>query len=81
MEEALLPGASQRRISDQVQCNAAGVLAGMAEAVDLYHIKMHYFTSHPKLNYYAIVPVSFHALRHLTLEQVALPACIAHSRR
>ncbi len=31
--------------------------AGMAEAVDLYHIKTHYFTSHPKLNYYAIVPV------------------------
>ncbi|KAK9835349.1 hypothetical protein WJX81_004140 [Elliptochloris bilobata] len=30
---------------------------GMAEAVDLYHIKTHYFTSHPKLNYYAIVPV------------------------
>ena len=32
--------------------------AGMAEAVDLYHIKTHYFTAHPKLNYYAIVPVS-----------------------
>ncbi|KAG2426855.1 hypothetical protein HYH02_014708 [Chlamydomonas schloesseri] len=29
---------------------------GMKPAVDMYHIKTHYFTSHPKLNYYAIVP-------------------------
>ena len=39
-------------------CSRSGCArAGMAEAVDLYHIKTHYFTSHPKLNYYAIVPV------------------------
>ena len=28
----------------------------MAASVNMYHIKTHYFTSHPKLNYYAIVP-------------------------
>ena len=37
----------------------------MAEAVDLYHIKTHYFTSHPKLNYYAVVPVSLTARKPL----------------
>uniref|UniRef100_A0A7S0VA80 GST C-terminal domain-containing protein n=1 Tax=Polytomella parva TaxID=51329 RepID=A0A7S0VA80_9CHLO len=26
------------------------------KSVDMYHIKTHYFTSHPKLNHYAIVP-------------------------
>lgn len=28
----------------------------MAESVDIHHIKTHYFTSHPTLNHYAIVP-------------------------
>ncbi len=52
----------------------------MAEAVDLYHIKTHYFTSHPKLNYYAVVPVCLHPLHHLPHERVALPACSARLR-
>ncbi|KAI7842386.1 hypothetical protein COHA_004025 [Chlorella ohadii] len=30
---------------------------GVAASVNLDHIKVHYHTSHPKLNYYAIVPV------------------------
>lgn len=30
---------------------------GITESVNMRHIKVHYFTSHPKLNYYAIVPV------------------------
>lgn len=30
---------------------------GMRESINMQHIKTHYFTSHPKLNYYAIVPV------------------------
>jgi len=30
---------------------------GFAETVNMYHIKTHYFTSHPVLNNYAIVPV------------------------
>ena len=30
--------------------------AGVAASVNIDHIKTHYFTSHPKLNYYAIVP-------------------------
>jgi glutathionyl-hydroquinone reductase len=29
---------------------------GIKESVDMWHIKTHYYTSHPKLNYYAIVP-------------------------
>jgi len=29
---------------------------GVAETVNMQHIKMHYFTSHPKLNSYAIIP-------------------------
>jgi len=31
--------------------------AGLTETVNMYHIKTHYFTSHPTLNHYAIVPV------------------------
>jgi len=30
---------------------------GIKESVNMQHIKWHYFTSHPKLNFYAIVPV------------------------
>ena len=30
---------------------------GFAETVNMYHIKTHYYTSHPVLNHYAIVPV------------------------
>lgn len=30
---------------------------GMAAAVNMAHIKTHYFTSHPVLNTYAIVPL------------------------
>ena len=32
------------------------VCAGIKESVNMQHIKMHYYTSHPKLNYYAVVP-------------------------
>jgi hypothetical protein len=46
----------------------------MAEAVDLYHIKTHYFTSHPKLNYYAIVPAR-------SLAPSSLPAPLASAWR
>ena len=30
---------------------------GMRESVDMWHIKTHYFTSHPGLNQHAVVPV------------------------
>jgi len=30
---------------------------GMTAAVNMRHIKTHYFTSHPQLNTYAIIPV------------------------
>lgn len=30
---------------------------GIKQSVDMWHIKVHYFSSHPKLNPYAIVPV------------------------
>lgn len=30
---------------------------GIKESTNMYHIKTHYFTSHPNLNYFAIVPV------------------------
>ena len=39
--------------------------------MDLYHIKTHYFTAHPKLNYYAVVPVS------LTMTQLLHPYVFA----
>ncbi|KXZ42325.1 hypothetical protein GPECTOR_161g124 [Gonium pectorale] len=29
---------------------------GLGRAVNMFHIKTHYFTSHPRLNYYAVVP-------------------------
>jgi putative glutathione S-transferase len=29
---------------------------GIAPAVNMSHIKTHYFTSHPKLNCYAVIP-------------------------
>lgn len=29
---------------------------GVSASVNMYHIKTHYFTSHPRLNFYAIVP-------------------------
>ena len=29
----------------------------MAKSVNLDHIKTHYYTSHPKLNTYAVIPV------------------------
>ncbi|CAM9376952.1 unnamed protein product [Heterosigma akashiwo] len=32
------------------------VMPGVAETVHMDHIKNHYFTSHPKLNTYAVVP-------------------------
>ena len=31
--------------------------AAIGKSVNMWHIKQHYFTSHPRLNYYAIVPV------------------------
>lgn len=30
---------------------------GVAASVNITHIKTHYFTSHPRLNYYAIIPL------------------------
>jgi len=30
---------------------------GIGRSTNMYHIKTHYFTSHPTLNHYAIVPV------------------------
>ena len=32
--------------------------AALKKSINMWHIKHHYFTSHPRLNYYAIVPVS-----------------------
>eukprot|EP00667_Euglena_gracilis_P013883 EG_transcript_14349 len=29
---------------------------GVKEAINMQHIKTHYFTSHPKLNFYAVIP-------------------------
>jgi len=31
-------------------------MPGVARSVNMKHIKTHYFTSHPNLNYYAIIP-------------------------
>lgn len=31
-------------------------MPGIADSVNMQHIKMHYYTSHPKLNYYAVIP-------------------------
>ena len=32
-------------------------MPGVHESINMEHIKWHYFTSHPKLNAYAVVPV------------------------
>jgi glutathionyl-hydroquinone reductase len=32
-------------------------MPGIKDSINMYHIKTHYFTSHPKLNWYGIVPV------------------------
>ncbi len=32
-------------------------LAAIKKSINMWHIKHHYFTSHPRLNYFAIVPV------------------------
>ncbi len=32
-------------------------IPAIASSINMRHIKVHYFTSHPRLNYYAIVPV------------------------
>ena len=29
---------------------------GVAETINMPHIKMHYFTSHPKLNFFGVIP-------------------------
>ena len=29
---------------------------GIGETVNMNHIKVHYYTSHPNLNFYAIIP-------------------------
>lgn len=29
---------------------------GVAESVNMYHIKTHYFTSHPRLNWFGVIP-------------------------
>lgn len=37
-------------------CREIYQLPGMKESINMEHIKMHYFTSHPTLNAYAIIP-------------------------
>jgi len=37
-------------------CREIYQMPGVADTVDMEQIKQHYFTSHPKLNYYSIVP-------------------------
>lgn len=29
----------------------------MQDEINMEHIKLHYYTSHPKLNYYGVVPI------------------------
>jgi glutathionyl-hydroquinone reductase len=49
-----------RRIVDypniRQYCRDIYQVPGMAQSVNMYHIKTHYFTSHPVLNAYAVVP-------------------------
>ena len=40
-----------------VLTEVVAVSAAIGRSINMWHIKHHYFTSHPKLNYYAIVPV------------------------
>lgn len=42
-------------------------LPGMNEAIRMDHIKMHYFTSHPELNAYAIIPKGPNAIGDMML--------------
>lgn len=32
-------------------------MPGVTESINMWHIKTHYFTSHPRLNYYGVVPL------------------------
>ena len=38
------------------QLSMSGLVAGIKDSVNMKHIKMHYYTSHPKLNHYAVIP-------------------------
>ena len=42
-------------------------MPGIAETVDMKHIKTHYFTSHPSLNLYAVIPSGPSVLNEVTL--------------
>jgi len=37
-------------------CRDMYQLPGMADTINMEHIKTHYFTSHPELNWYAVIP-------------------------
>jgi len=49
-----------RRIVDSENilnyCREIYQIPGMKETINMEHIKIHYFTSHPQLNHYAIIP-------------------------
>jgi len=48
-------------------CRDIYQLYGMADSIDMTHIKTHYFTSHPTLNHYAIIPKGPNVIADLTL--------------
>lgn len=52
-----MPSAQKKGIPVHVLMCAPDVRAAIGKSVNMWHIKHHYFTSHPRLNYYAIVPV------------------------
>lgn len=48
-------------------CREMLQLPGVTDSINMYHIKTHYYTSHTKLNTYAIVPVGPDAMADMLL--------------
>uniref|UniRef100_A0A7S1UL66 GST C-terminal domain-containing protein n=2 Tax=Phaeomonas parva TaxID=124430 RepID=A0A7S1UL66_9STRA len=46
-------------------CRELYQIPQIGESIDMEHIKMHYFTSHPILNTYAIIPVGSNTIENL----------------
>ena len=44
---------------------------GLGDSINMAHCKMHYYTSHPTLNYFAVIPKGGEACQ----SQLAIPFC------
>ena len=49
-------GSGHKPSASPIASKQVMLCAGIKESVNMSHIKMHYYTSHPKLNHYAVIP-------------------------